>query len=157
MIDLRQITEHVIDPALKAVDLYSPEASQLLLLTGFVESRYKYVAQLGSGPARSFWQVEPNTVRDHYKHYLEPFTERTWKVNGLRAHGDYSIEDELSLNMGFAVVMARLVYRRKPTPIPALGDIEAQAYIWKKDYNTLEGSGSEEKFIELANEIKDLI
>lgn len=150
--NLKQMEEYVITPALKAVDLYSPEAARLLLLTGYVESRYEYVAQVG-GPARSFWQVEPTTVRDHYTNYLNHREDLRRQIDCFVTE-DFLVEDELVMNMAYAVIMARLVYRRRPTPIPAIDDLEGQAYIWKKDYNTHLGAGTEEKFIGMCQGLR---
>lgn len=146
--NLKQMTEYVIDPALKAVDLYSPQASRLILLTGMVESRYEYVAQVG-GPARSFWQVEPETASDHFDNYLHWRVPLLDQVKALMLDGE-SIETNLALNMGFAVVMARLVYRRNKMALPMVDDLAGQAYMWKKVYNTPLGAGTEEKFIEIC-------
>ena len=65
---INQIKQYVIEPTLKLIDLWSPEAMQLIWLTGWVESRYEYTDQ-GKGPAKSFWQVEPTTTRYHYANY----------------------------------------------------------------------------------------
>ena len=46
----------------------SDDAVELVLVTGIVESGYKYLRQLGDGPARSFWQVEPATCVDNLIH-----------------------------------------------------------------------------------------
>ena len=52
-------------------DKYSShEAVELVLATGIVESRYEYIRQMGDGPARSFWQVEPASAVDNLAHYL---------------------------------------------------------------------------------------
>ena len=149
--NLKQMTEYVIDPALKSVDLWSPQASRLVLLTGWVESRYEYVAQVGGGPARSFWQIEPTTMYDHYRNYLtyrEP-------LQGL-IDGNVGLPSiyNLTWNMGFAVVMARLKYRRSPMALPMVDDLAGQAYIWKRVYNTHLGSGTEEKFIEMCQDLE---
>jgi hypothetical protein len=133
--NLKQIRDYIITPSLKAVDLYSPEATDLLLYTGLQESRYEYVAQLGNGPARSFWQVEPNTARDHFENYLKYREDLLFKVNEMTPIGR-GFKAELTLNLGFAVVMARLVYRRSPDPLPELGDGVGMAKIYKKVYNT---------------------
>ncbi len=162
MVSLQQIRDLVITPALKAVDLYSDEARDLMLYTGLVESGYRYVAQLGDGPARSFWQVEPKTALDHFDHYLR-YRDRhrlEAKVKDLAVYqGSVDIAfakvfpepliDELTFNMRFAVVMARLVYRRSPDPLPALGDGPGMAAYWKRIYNTPAGKGTEEEFIRL--------
>lgn len=36
----------------------------LMIFTGYVESDYKHLKQLGNGPARGYWQVEPQTAID---------------------------------------------------------------------------------------------
>ena len=58
MVDSKQV-QNLIERILRKMNMYSPEAVQLVYRTGLVESRYKYLRQLGDGPARSFWQVEP--------------------------------------------------------------------------------------------------
>ena len=49
----------------------SDDAVTLVHETGLVESGYKYLRQLGDGPAKSFWQIEPATAIDNLAHYLE--------------------------------------------------------------------------------------
>ena len=49
----------------------SKDAVELVLATGIVESRYEYIRQMGDGPARSFWQVEPASAVDNCQHYLK--------------------------------------------------------------------------------------
>ena len=49
----------------------SDSAVTLITETGLVESRYVYLRQLGDGPARSFWQIEPATCIDNLQHYLK--------------------------------------------------------------------------------------
>lgn len=39
----------------------------LLIYTGAVESNYKTRKQIGGGPARGYWQVEPKTAADNLK------------------------------------------------------------------------------------------
>jgi len=147
--NLQQMTEYVIDPVLKTIDLYSPQASRLILLTGWVESKYEYVAQV-KGPARSFWQVEPVTMFDHYQNYINFRPDLGELIREIEQKPN---EKSLAWNMGFAVVMARLVYRRNKMALPMVNDLAGQAHIWKKVYNSHLGSGTEEKFIELCQSI----
>ena len=65
----RQIRE-LIDHILKKIDLYSEQSSELVFLTGLVESRYEYIRQMGKGPACSPFQVESATAYDVCKNYL---------------------------------------------------------------------------------------
>ena len=154
MLDLNQMLTHVITPALKKIDLYSEGAAELVLLTGVQESRYKYVKQIGTGPALSFWQMEPATAQDIYMSYLMFRTSLSNRVDSLRGAGpgdkvDFEeINFQLLNNMAFAVAMCRLKYRRSKLPIPAPGDLKAQAHIWKEVYNSHLGAGTEEEFFE---------
>ena len=49
----------------------SEDAITLIHETGVVESGYKYLRQLGDGPAKSFWQIEPLSAVDNLQHYLK--------------------------------------------------------------------------------------
>ena len=72
MISIDQIKSLIHRVCFELGDKYcSKEATQLILETGLVESNYKYLRQLGDGPARSFWQVEPATAVDNLAHYLK--------------------------------------------------------------------------------------
>ena len=46
--------------------------------------------------------------------------------------------------------MARLVYRRRPEPLPPASDIPALAAYWKAHFNTVAGKGTATKFIKRA-------
>lgn len=151
MLDLNQMRDDVIKPALEMVDLYSPEAADLILFTGVQESRYKYVRQLGQGPARSFWQIEPKTMYGHYQNWIN-FRPELGEL--IRKIEPVPNENALTWNMGFAVVMARLKYRRSKLPLPQLGDGGGMAHIWKEVYNTCLGKGTTEEFVDLWNEHK---
>jgi len=151
VMDLRQMEEYVISPALQRVGLWSEGAVRLMLNTGWVESKYRYVAQVGGGPARSFWQVERATMQDHYTNYLDYNPDLRQKV-------DFMVGDDknfqLTFNMGFAVIMGRLVYWRSKTPMPHKENLEDQAKFWKQTYNTPGGAGTVEKFIEMCKPIQ---
>jgi hypothetical protein len=148
VIDPHQIKNLVIIPALHDIGLICPAAVELVFLTGFVESRYKYIAQIG-GPALSFWQIEPFTANDHFENYLQFRKDLEAKVRMMMAPNQ-DIEWNLVNSMAFAAAMCRIKYRRSPMPLPAVGDVAGQAHIWKQAYNTPQGAGTEEKFIQLA-------
>jgi len=150
-VNLKQMEEYVINPALNRVGLWRPGAVRMLLYTGWVESRYEYVAQVGGGPARSFWQVERSTMDDHYKNYLDFRPLLKEKID--RMAGD-DRDFQLTFNMGFAVVMARLKYYRSQIPMPKSDNLEAQARFWKKVYNTEKGAGTTEQFIQMCRPLE---
>jgi hypothetical protein len=52
--------KELVDDVLRKCGLYSEEAAELVFLTGLVESKYKYIKQVG-GPARGFFQLTGNS------------------------------------------------------------------------------------------------
>ena len=72
MISISQMRSLIADVCSKMGEKFASEdAVSLVLATGIVESRYEYIKQMGDGPARSFWQVEPATAVDNLAHYLK--------------------------------------------------------------------------------------
>lgn len=156
--DLRQISSLLKDVLIEA-NLYSDNAHSLMLGTGAQESRYQYLRQLGDGPARSFWQIEPATAYDNLENYLQFRSRLKDRILGasylhqgvveaiLQDHNEAALEtlsELLERNMAFAVLMARIRYYRSPGAIP--GDLAGIAGYWKTHYNTASGAGSAEEF-----------
>ena len=132
----------------------SDDAIELVLVTGIVESRYKYLRQLGDGPARSFWQVEPATCVDNLAHYLKHrkslivkcaeasrVDSKYWQVYDEDIWGDI-----LEKNIAAGIVHCRLKYWRVPKSIP--NTTQGKADYWKKYYNTEGGAGNPKHFVE---------
>tara|TARA_R110002051_G_scaffold35797_1_gene78388 strand:+ start:329 stop:766 length:438 start_codon:yes stop_codon:yes gene_type:complete len=128
------------------------DAIRLVVATGIVESRYEYLRQLGDGPARSFWQVEPATCVDNLAHYLKhrpglmqqcaaaSFVDiKHWQTFEESIWGEI-----LERNIAAGIVHCRLKYWRVPKKMP--NTIEGQAKYWKKYYNTEQGKGDPEHF-----------
>jgi hypothetical protein len=152
---IKQQIEALIQRVLEKASLSSEQAVELLLHTGAVESGYGAIKQHPKGPATSFWQVEPFTACDIWKNYLVYRTSLRAKIvkasNIPERFMDElpSIEDceeLLHTNLAFAILMARLVYRRIPKALPNVGDMNAQAKYWLKYYNA-GGKGTESKFL----------
>lgn len=151
-LDIDQFQDLVIDDSLEAAGLFSPEASELLLGTAIQESRLRYLTQLDgdSDPyddALGFFQVERVTHDDIWTNWLSyrpAIADQVLVCCGFTRCPDAR---EMVTNLRYAALMARLVYRRKPEPLPAVGDIAAQASYWKRHYNTAGGHGTVEQYI----------
>lgn len=143
--DAKQLTELVVRPTLKELGLYSAAAEQLVVGTIFVESRAKYLKQIGNGPALGIVQMEPATHDDIWHHYLAYRTELSEKVRQIAKE---AIPKELITNLAYAVAMCRVHYLRVPKPLPNSGDIPALARYWKQYYNTHQGAGDVSDFID---------
>ena len=155
MVSVSQMRSLVSDTCSKMGEKYaSPEAVELVLATGIVESRYEYIRQMGDGPARSFWQVEPASAVDNLMHYLKHRKSLMGKCAEASMvdlkHWQNSDElvwaDILEKNIAAGIIHCRLKYWRVPKKMPST--IEGQAAYWKKYYNTEGGKGDPEHFIE---------
>ncbi|MGL5682551.1 MAG: hypothetical protein ACRDDZ_05775 [Marinifilaceae bacterium] len=138
---LRSLTERV----LKAIDLYSPQAVELVLGTIAQESAGgESIRQMGNGPALGICQMEPATFDDIYNNFLRYKKDLKDKV--LNASGCLSLYSHcLEYNMALSIAMCRVHYYRVPEAIPA--DLPGWARYWKKYYNTHLGKGTEAGFI----------
>lgn len=140
--------KELIETALKKLDLYSESAVNLLLGTAAQESKFgTYLKQLGSGPARGVFQMEPATETDLWKNYIvykPQLMQKIKEVCGLLGPN----QEALQYNLYYAVAMCRIHYLRKTDPLPDADNIQAMAAYWKKHYNTYLGKGTVEEFVE---------
>lgn len=153
------VLEHVVRPVLKLLDLPSPEVAERLVMgTAAQESRFRYLEQLGGGPALGLWQMEPATFRDLWERFgpnpLRPVeTQRklAQKLNSLRAPLLVLPTDQLAWNLQLACAMCRVHYYARPFSLPqTVGEVDtsALALIWKTHYNTVQGKGKPSEFVE---------
>ncbi len=155
MLDVVQFRLAVVRPAIEALGLWSPAAENLLVGIALAESRLVWLEQLGGGPARGLFQIEPGTERDVWGSYLlyrpglaaivlhalagdKPDLQKYDKafIEGWRP-----AEDQLTVNLAYSAMIARLIYLRRPEPIPTAGYINGLAAYWKLHFNTRLGAG----------------
>ena len=157
MVSISQMRTLVADTCAKLGSKYASEpAIDLVLATGIVESRYEYIRQLGDGPARSFWQVEPSSAVDNLIHYLKHRPKLMQKcaeatlvdLKHWQTYDEKLWEDILEKNIAAGIVHARIKYWRVPKRMPTT--VEGQADYWKRYYNTEQGKGDPEHFIEVV-------
>lgn len=144
MLHIGQLRELVIRPALEALHLWSEGAEELVLGTAIQESGLRFLKQLGDGPALGLWQMEPATHDDIWTHYLAYQPELAGRVRSLCSA---PIPAALAGNLWYGAAMCRVHYRRAPEALPAAGDIEGQAALWKKRYNTPLGKGLAREYV----------
>ena len=144
MIDPSQLREYVIRPTLMAIGHGAPAAEELLLGTAIQESGLKYLHQIGGGPAVGLWQMEPTTHDDCYATYLDYRGPLRASIVSLSVTQK---AEEMAWNLRYACAMARIKYLRSPLPLPAAGDVEGMAAMWKQCYNSAGGAGSEEQYV----------
>jgi len=148
LLDIQNFKNLILGPTLKAVDLYSESAVNLLLGTAIQESRLTYLKQKGGGPALGLFQIEPATLDDIYFRYLRREDKKELYEKIVQFTTRQGIQRQVIGNMSFAVIMARVRYLMVPEALPAHDDVGALAEYWKAHYNTSRGAGTVQGFIE---------
>ena len=143
--DFKHHIKNIVEYVLYRLGCYSDDALVMVLRTGQAESGYRVLKQKGTGPALSFWQVEPATAKDCVDNYLKY---RKVKYNALLSLGYTPNNPEFSLmsNIAVGAAFCRIKYLRDSKRIPSWDDIDAQAQYWKRVYNTELGKGTIEHF-----------
>ena len=161
MISIKQVESLVKQTCSSLGSKYaSDDAVRLVVATGIVESRYEYLRQMGDGPARSFWQVEAATAVDNLAHYLKHRPKLMSKcaevslvdLKHWQNFDEKLWEEILEKNIAASIIHCRLKYWRVPKRMP--NSIEGMANYWKKYYNTEQGKGNPEHFVDACR--KDL-
>ena len=144
-IDIRQLRDLVVRPALDAIGLGGPAAEELMIGTILQESGGgHWLHQLGTGPAIGICQMEPATHDDIWRNFLRSRPDLAAKVQRLMVEAQVGEDgaSEMAGNLYYAVAMARLVYARAPEPLPPAADLAAQAAYYKRHYNTADGAAT---------------
>lgn len=152
-LDPRQFRDLIVRPVLSLLSLPSPLTSELLLMgTAAQESRFRYLKQLGSGPALGLFQMEPATFRDLWDRVVL----RTSIGRDVQAFLVPGVDplSQLVWNLHFSCAMCRLHYfvrdfvmPKDPSSSLSLPSPLVLGRIWKQHYNTEKGKGTVEEFI----------
>lgn len=146
--DVSNFRVEIVRPALQLCGLWSESAENLLIGTALAESNLSVVSQMSGGPGLSFFQIEPKSYDDVVKYLYRP--DNVKLKDRILAACLMEIFPEakcLAWNIRLAVLMARVIYWRYPTPLPRPDDLEGLARTWKTQYNTIKGAGTIEHFI----------
>ena len=144
-----QFQHEVIRPVLAKMQASSLAAEELLLGTAVQESlNFKYRKQMGNGPARGYYQMEPATHDDIWQNYLRFNAPKAQLVSTFLSSANADKHSELEHNDEYATAMARVHYMRVREALPKQGDVAGQANYWKQYYNTPLGKGKPAEYIE---------
>jgi hypothetical protein len=141
-LNLSQYKSLVVVPVLAALGavqprLNTPAGINLLTGTPLVESRFDYLAQFPTGPARGFDQIETDTLDDQYATFLDYAANSYLRaaVNSFAFSG-LSHEDQMHGNLYFGCAIARIKYWRAPEPLPLATDALGLAQYHHDHYNS---------------------
>jgi hypothetical protein len=144
-VNLENLREYVIRPALQYIELWSQAAENLVLGTALVESNAEYLHQV-KGPALGLWQMEPATHDDIHENFLKYRATLRELIHELQTPSPITVgANELIGNLYYGAAMCRVQYWRSPMPLPNAKDAQGMAELWKAAYNTEHGKGTVEK------------
>lgn len=163
-LNIRQLRHLVVAPALEYIakstrqpSWASPEAVELVMATGYAESRFEAIRQYARkdgrrGPARGMWQCEPRTHAAYWR-WLKSSGKTTAQADAFQALRGaladfgyiYPDLDRLSTDLRYAAIMCRIHYRRVPSALP--NDRRGMAEYWKRWYNSYKGAGTVDGFM----------
>ncbi len=153
--NIKQFRDYIVAPALNHINLHSLAAEQLVMATAMAESNICFVHQVGGGPARSFFQMEPVTHDDIWARYLSRKPHLLGDLKGLIMR-DMDLHEQLHGNLFYGAAMCRIFYLRFRKPLPEVDDWYGMAEYWKKYYNTRLGAGTVEGFLRQARPVINL-
>jgi len=143
-----EFIKKTVAPVLADMGMDSSSAEKLLIMTATHESMgYRYRAQVGGGPALSYYQIEPNTLNDLYENYLAFRPGKQALLDAYLPDG-MSRTDALKNIDTYATAAARLIYARVPDALPGVGDDEALAAYAKEFWNTELGAATVQQFLD---------
>lgn len=146
-IDAHQLRTLVVAPAIRRIGLYSKAAENLLMGTAAQESHLgTYLHQLGKGPAKGIFQMEPATHADiwvNYLRYKRPLADELRLMAGMQT----PTPETMIGNLYYAAAMARVHYLRVEEPLPKAENPYDLGEYWKEFYNTHQGRGTVEEFV----------
>lgn len=135
---LKLVLHEVVRPALQMAGIWSEAREQIVLGTGCVESRFKYLAQIGGGPALGWFQCERLTHDDMWRNFIAHRAELRDRLRrlceGLERH------HALVAFPQYAAAMCGVHYLRDRRALPAAGDAQGMAAMHKQAYNTALGA-----------------
>ena len=132
-----QVSTHRAPSSRVGRSLRSAVADQLVLGTAVVESRAKYIRQIGGGPAMGIYQMEPGTHNDIWTNVL---AYKTTLRNLMLSISINRNPEEMLGNLFYATAMCRVHYYRFSEALPLIHDYEGLAQYHKTYYNTSEGA-----------------
>ena len=150
----KEFLESTLRPTLMGMDMHSRSAEKLLLMTAAHESGgFRHDRQIGGGPALSYYQIEPATLKDLYVNYLNFRSEQLKMMDRFLPEKNITPETALMVPV-YSTAAARMIYYRVPEPLPDVEDDAEMARYWKTYWNTHLGKGTVEKFLDDWNRYK---
>lgn len=150
-LDPKQFRQYVIRPTLEHMGMGGLAAERLMLGTALHESDgLRYIDQVDKagkpGPAFSLFQIELATHDDLFANFLPFRPGIASQLRKLVAEWPPPAY-QLHTNLAYSCAIARLIYYRRPEPLPAADDAHAMASFYKRAFNTSLGKATVDDFL----------
>lgn len=149
MINHKQLRELIIQPALKAIDCYTPEAEELLISTCAQESQDGlYLKQTvgGDNAALGIYQMQPQTHEDIWNSTDQKFSYVKFAILKACNYALRPKPEVMIYNLWYATMMARVFWYHVKEPMPDMSDFNGRWTLYKKYWNTATGKATKEEF-----------
>ena len=147
--------KEIVEYSLYRINCYSDDALALVVRTGMAESGYRALRGYGEGnPAIGFWQIEPATMYDMKKNYIQYRSNYKFALQEMGMDFEKNTAMSVLTNLAVQASLCRLHYRRDRDPIPSWDDLESQGKYWKSVYNTEKGRGTVGHFVEANKDVR---
>lgn len=148
MLNVQQLRELIIKPALIDLIMFSEDAMELLVFTCAVESNGgTYLKQL-KGPALGIYQMEPENYNDIWQNYIKNKRDLSMILSTNFSCAQIPEEDRIIYDLRFATAMCRIHYMRFPKELPPKNDVDEVWQYYKNYYNTLFGKAQKQQSID---------
>ena len=150
---LELILREVVRPALQTAGIWSEAREQIVLGTGAVESGYRWLVQIGGGPALGWWQCERATHLDLWDNWLK-YRKDTLPARLRILCEGIERDGALIAHPMYAAAICGAHYLRARGALPAAGDAQGQAEYHKLRYNGPGATDPAESVIHFKNAIE---
>src|SRR5262249_31922252 len=142
----RPVLDYMTDES--KIRLNSEPAVALLLGTCAVESEMgQFIRQYPLGPARGVFQLEERSFDDLWS-WIQAHSQLLVSVSAFVSRSPWPLSSQVCGNLYLATALCRLYYYRVPKPLPGGRDPSVYGAYWKAYYNTPEGSGTIDRFVQ---------
>ena len=142
-----QFRECIVRPTLQELQLYSPEAEELLIMTMAHESKGGTYFKQMSGPALGVYQMEPRTYDDIWAHYIANNPKLMVLMLNACQYLQKPPATHLLWNLKLSTMMARVYYVRIREVIPEADNLTGLSEYAKKYWNTSMGKATPEDYL----------
>lgn len=149
MLDVSQLRELVVKPALEPLGLWSEVAENLIVGTAIQESALYFLKQ-EKGPALGIYQIEPQTY-DWLRGVISTHRLLRSILSVCSLSHLPSNPSVLVWHLLYATIVCRFRYLVVKEPLPETHNIQKLAKYYKKYYNTESGDATVESFVRNYN------